>query len=106
MEGARTPKNRFSGALAVPETGQNKSPIPKAWDHNLALRARPIAPVKQAEGHATPFQVVSAPLISLDLYVHHHRTGLLDLANPAKLYAIAESGRELTARGISAEVPG
>src|SRR5207253_8400 len=83
-----------------------KSPIPKPWHHNLCLGARPVPPVKQAERNATPFQVVGAPAIAINLDMHHHRIGLLNLADPAELHAIAESGGELTARGISAEITG
>src|SRR5579864_5034490 len=61
---------RVRGKLAFAGAGYN----------DLGQRIAPVAPVEQAEGYATPPEVIGASAISFNLNVHDHGIGLLDFA--------------------------
>lgn len=70
----------------------------------LIARAGPGAAVEIGERHSPPMQVGAADRISIDLDVHDHGAGLLDLADLAQLDVIAKTGREVGAERVAAHV--
>src|SRR5262249_51256287 len=86
--------------------GQQKSSVERARYDDLLARIAPRTTIELAERDAPPLKVERAASIAIDLYVHDHGIGLLNLANPPKLYLVAEAGCQFASRRVGAEVSG
>ena len=65
---------------------------------------RPDAAVECSQRHSAPLQIEAALLITVNLNMHDHGTGLLDLADATQFNRVAESGADLSAGSVSPQV--
>src|ERR1700688_2757402 len=83
---------------------QNKESVGLRRQHPLAAIIRPGTAVEVTERDSAPFQVEAAAFISINLDVHHHRAGLLDLADASEFYVVTEPSRDFAAGRIRAHI--
>src|SRR4051812_4487980 len=84
--------------------GENKGPVRHARHQEVVMRISPGSAVEVAERNSPPLQVIGPGLVPINLDVHHHRAGLLNLANAPQLDVVAEASGQFIAGGIGAQV--
>ena len=67
---------------------------------------RPTVAIKAAECDAAPFQVIGAARVAVNLNMHDNGIGLLNLADLAELYSVAEAGRQVAGGCVRTQVAG
>ena len=101
-------KRAGSLVLSIAASWCSKTKRPSRWGGSGCC-GRPFdqfRPSKLLSVTPRHFRSKRAPLVAVDLNVHDHRAGLLDLADAPQFHLIAEPGGNFSARGICAQIAG